>query len=80
VEATKQNEEKRKRPKPEEHQEGMPQRQHCPPEKRRGDRNPEYHEEQLKDVGAILIAHPPKSSAEKDQESSSTNEMLRGQL
>jgi hypothetical protein len=33
-------EETRKKPKPEE-QEGMPQRQHCPPAiKRRGDRNP----------------------------------------
>jgi hypothetical protein len=40
---------KEERPKPEE-QEGMPQRQHCPPEKRRGDRNPECHEEQQKDV------------------------------
>jgi hypothetical protein len=39
VEATKQKEEKRKNPKPEE-QEGMPQLRHCPPEKRRGDRNP----------------------------------------
>jgi hypothetical protein len=39
VEATKQNEEKRKKPKPGE-QEGMPQHQHCPPEKRRRDRNP----------------------------------------
>jgi hypothetical protein len=39
VEATKQKEEKRKKPKPEEH-EGMPQHQHCPPENRRGDRNP----------------------------------------
>jgi hypothetical protein len=47
VEATKQKEEKRKKPKPEE-QEGMPQ--HCPPEKRRGDRNLECHEEQQKDV------------------------------
>jgi hypothetical protein len=47
AEATKQKEEKRKKPKPEEH-EGMPQ--HCPPEKRRGDRNPECHEEQQKDV------------------------------
>jgi hypothetical protein len=36
VEAIKQKEEKRKKPKPGE-QEGMPQRQHCPPEKRRGD-------------------------------------------
>jgi hypothetical protein len=50
VEATKQKEEKMKKPKPEE-QEGMPQRQHCPPEKRhRGDRNPENHQEQHKDV------------------------------
>jgi hypothetical protein len=28
----------------------MPQHQHCPPEKRRGDKNPECHEEQQKDV------------------------------
>ena len=49
VEATKQKEEKRKKPKPEE-QEDMPQGQHCRPEKRRGDRNPECHEEQQKDV------------------------------
>jgi phage regulator Rha-like protein len=34
VEATKQKEEKRKNPKPEE-QEGMQQHQHCPPEERR---------------------------------------------
>jgi hypothetical protein len=33
-----------KKPKPEE-QEGMLQRRHCPPEKRRGDKNPECHEE-----------------------------------
>jgi hypothetical protein len=52
VEATKQKEEKRKKPKPEE-QEGMPQHQHCPPEKRRGDRNPECHDEQQKDVALI---------------------------
>jgi hypothetical protein len=40
VEATKQKkEERRKKPKPEEH-EGMPQHQHCPLEKRRGDKNP----------------------------------------
>jgi hypothetical protein len=38
VEATKQKKEKKK-PKPEE-KEGMPQHQHCPPEKRRGHRNP----------------------------------------
>jgi hypothetical protein len=49
VEATKQKEEKRKKHKPEE-QEGTPQRRHCPPEKHRGDRNPECHEEQQKDV------------------------------
>jgi hypothetical protein len=49
VEATKQKEERRKKPKPEE-QEGMPQRQHCPPEKRCGDRNPECHEKLQKDV------------------------------
>jgi hypothetical protein len=35
--------------KPEE-QEGVPQHQHCPPEKRRGDKNPECHEKQQKDV------------------------------
>jgi hypothetical protein len=28
----------------------IPQREHCPPEKRRGDRTPKYHEEQHKDV------------------------------
>jgi hypothetical protein len=49
VEATKQKEERRKKSKPEK-QEGMPQRQHCPPEKRRGDWSPEYHEEEQKDV------------------------------
>jgi hypothetical protein len=49
VEATKQKEEKREKSKPEEH-EGMPQSQHYPPEKRRGDRNPKFHEEQQKDV------------------------------
>jgi hypothetical protein len=40
---------RRKKPKPEE-QEGMPQHQHCPPEKRCGDKNPGCHEEQQKDV------------------------------
>jgi hypothetical protein len=49
VEATKQKEEKMKKPKPEE-QEGMPQCHHCPPAKRRGDRNPKFHEAQQKDV------------------------------
>jgi hypothetical protein len=49
VEATKQKEEKMKKPKPEEH-EGMPQRQHCPLEKRRGDGNPKCQEEEQKDV------------------------------
>jgi hypothetical protein len=47
--ATKEREETRKKPKPEEH-EGMPKRQHCPLEKRRGDRSPECYEEQQKDV------------------------------
>jgi hypothetical protein len=42
-------EEKREKPKPEK-QEGMPHHQHCPTAKRRGDRNPKYHEEQPKDV------------------------------
>jgi hypothetical protein len=46
MEATKQI---RKKPKPEEH-DGMPPRLHCPPAKRRGERNSEYHEEQQKDV------------------------------
>jgi hypothetical protein len=50
VEATKQKKvERRKKPKPEE-QEGMPQRQDFPPEKRRGDKNSECHEEQQNDV------------------------------
>jgi hypothetical protein len=49
MEAAKQKEEKRKKLKPEE-QEGMPQRQHRPLEKRRGDRNLECHKEQHKDV------------------------------
>jgi hypothetical protein len=39
VEATKQKEGKRKKPKPEEH-EGVPQHEHCPRAKRRGDRYP----------------------------------------
>jgi hypothetical protein len=36
---------RRKKPTPEE-QEGMPQHQHCPPERRRADKNPECHEYQ----------------------------------
>jgi hypothetical protein len=47
--STKQKEEKRKKTKPEEH-EGKSQHEHCPLAKRRGDGNPKYHEEQLKDV------------------------------
>jgi hypothetical protein len=47
--AKKKKKKRRKKPKPEE-QEGMPQHQHCPPEKRRGNKNPECHEEQQKDV------------------------------
>jgi hypothetical protein len=43
VEATRQKEEKGKKPKPEE-------RQHCPLAKRRGDRSPQCHEEQQKYV------------------------------
>jgi hypothetical protein len=49
MEATKQKEEKSEKPKPEE-EEGMPHRQHCPHAKHHGDRNPECHEEQQKDV------------------------------
>jgi hypothetical protein len=50
VEATKYKAKKKgKKAKPEEH-EGTRQRKHCPLAKRRGDRNPEYHEEQQKDV------------------------------
>jgi hypothetical protein len=45
-----QKKKRRKKPKPEEQEGIMPQRQHCPPEKRRGDKNPESHEEQQKDV------------------------------
>jgi hypothetical protein len=52
----------------------MPQRQHCPPAKHHGYRNPEYHEEQQKDVESTLVAHPPKTP--KRNTSSSTNEML----
>jgi hypothetical protein len=55
VEATKQKKkERRKKPKPE-GQEGMPQHQHCPPEKCRGDKNPECHEKQQRDVACELI-------------------------
>jgi hypothetical protein len=56
VEATKQKQEKRKKPKPEE-QAGMPQRQHCPLEKCRGDRNRKCHEEHKKDVAWTLAAN-----------------------
>jgi hypothetical protein len=37
------------KPKPEE-QQCMPQHQHCPHAKYRGDKNPKYHEDQQKDV------------------------------
>jgi hypothetical protein len=77
AEATKPKEEKRENPKPEEH-EGMPQHQHCPLAKRRGDRNPKYHEEQQKDVTLHIIhTYPyilPKTP--KRNISRSTNEML----
>jgi hypothetical protein len=33
------------KPEPEEHEEGMPQHEHCPPAKRREDRSPKYYEE-----------------------------------
>jgi hypothetical protein len=66
VEATKQKEEKRGKPKPEE-QEGMPQHQHCPPAKRRGDRNLEYHEEQQKDVARIHGAHPLNNAQKENK-------------
>jgi hypothetical protein len=46
---SKREERRKKISKPEE-QEGMPKHQHCPPEKRRGDKNLECHEEQQKDV------------------------------
>jgi hypothetical protein len=49
AETPKQKEEKRENPKPEEH-DGMPQHQHRPHAKRRGDRNPKYHEAKHKDV------------------------------
>jgi hypothetical protein len=57
---SKKKKERKKKPKPEE-QESMPQHQHCPPEKRRGDKNPECHEEQQKFILAMLkikIQHP----------------------
>jgi large-conductance mechanosensitive channel len=51
MEATKQKEEKREKnhnDKPEQEQKGIMtiKDQHCPPEKRHGDRNPKYNEEQ----------------------------------
>jgi hypothetical protein len=50
VETTKEKEEWRtEKPMPDEH-EDMPQHQHSPLAKRRGDRNPKYHEEQHEDV------------------------------
>jgi hypothetical protein len=61
AETTKQQEEERKKSKPEE-REGMPQYQHCPHEKRHGDRNSKYHEEQHNDVAWSLATHPPKNT------------------
>jgi hypothetical protein len=43
------NKEEKNKEKTKEH-EGMPQHQHCPPAKRRGDRNPKYNEDQQKDA------------------------------
>jgi hypothetical protein len=48
------------RPKPEE-REGTPQHQHSPSAKSREYRNPNYHEEQQKDVALIIAAPPPKN-------------------
>jgi hypothetical protein len=59
VEATKQKGEKRGKTKPEE-REGMPPRQHCPPEKRRGDRNQECHAERQEDVAMNSRRTSPK--------------------
>jgi hypothetical protein len=47
-------------PKPEEHK-GMPQYRHCAPANHREHRNPEYYEEQQKDLAGILAAHPSLS-------------------
>jgi hypothetical protein len=44
VETTKQEEESKNKPKPEQH-EGMPQHEHCPLARRSEDKNPKYHEE-----------------------------------
>jgi hypothetical protein len=49
VETTKEKEERREKPKPEE-QEDMPRHQHYPPAKRRKDWSPKCHEEKQKDV------------------------------
>jgi hypothetical protein len=54
----------------------MPQHQHCPLAKRRGDRNPnKYHEEHQKDVAWIIAAHIPQTTPKRNK-SSSTNEIL----
>jgi hypothetical protein len=60
AETNKHKEERRKKPKPEE-QEGMPQHQHCPHAKRRGDLNPKCHEEQQKDTLMVVYAHGYRS-------------------
>jgi hypothetical protein len=49
IETTNQKKKRGEKTQPEE-QEGMPQHQHCPPAKRREDRNPKNHEEQQKDL------------------------------
>jgi hypothetical protein len=80
VEPMKQKGERRKkpnRPNPEE-REGMPQHHHCPPARHHDDKNPEYHEEQTKDVTIILSAHPLKAS--KGNISRSTKEILHANI
>jgi hypothetical protein len=59
------NKKKKREKKALEELEDVPQRQYCPPENPRGDRNPECHEEQQKDVAWIHVAHLPKN-AEKE--------------
>jgi hypothetical protein len=64
-EATKQKEEKRKKPKPEEH-EGMPQRQHCPYyAKRRGDKNHSTMKSCTKTLHEFKSHIPPKTPKRK---------------
>jgi hypothetical protein len=45
--------------------------------KRRGDRNPECHEEQQKDVARIHVAHPPKNAEKETKVDRRTNCCIR---